>query len=138
MAGQSVRGGGVIVRNVRLAAGFVIALSAGFAAAQTPPVGDEAAGEATYTAVCRTCHGGMVAPTLRGVAGRPVASIADFAGYSPALKAKSDQSWTDANLDAFIRAPSEFAPGVLMTASVPDDQARADVIAFIKSLPPPR
>ena len=126
-----------MLKVLRLA-GLVGLLSAAPAVAQTPPVGDEAAGEATYMAVCRTCDGGMVAPTLRGIAGRPIASVADFTGYSPALKGKSDQVWTDANLDAFIKAPVEFAPGVLMTASVTDDQARADVIAFIKSPPPPR
>ena len=141
-----------MMRDVLLAAGLVLWSGSTQSLAQTPPagdaagvtatsatlVGDEAGGEATYTAVCRTCHGGMVAPTLRGVPGREIGAVADFSGYSSALKARASEVWTDANLDAFIKAPAEFAPGTLMTASLPDDKARADVIAFIKTLPPPR
>ena len=44
----------------------------------------------------------------------------------------------DANLDAFLKAPGEFAPGTLMTESITDPQVRADVIACIATLPPPR
>jgi cytochrome c len=105
--------------------------------ATAAPAGDEAAGEEIYGTVCRTCHGGLIAPTLRGIAGRPIAST-DFGHYSAGLRAKAGESWTDANLDAFLRAPAEFAPGTEMSASVPEAQARADVIAFLKTLPPPR
>ena len=100
--------------------------------------GDEAAGEEIFSAECRVCHGGLIAPNLRGVAGRPIASIDAFGGYSEALKARRNETWTDANLAAFLVSPSAFAPGTGMTKNLPDDQSRADVIAFLKSLPPPR
>lgn len=100
--------------------------------------GDAEAGAEIYAAQCRGCHTVSIAPTLRGVADRPIAGVAAFGGYSPALKAKSAQTWTVANLDAFLAAPAAFAPGTRMVMSVADPQARADLIAYIRSLPPPR
>jgi cytochrome c len=101
-------------------------------------VGDPDAGAETYTTVCKGCHGVSIAPTLRGVIGRPIAGITTFAGYSDALKAKSAMTWTEANLDAFLTAPAAFAPGTLMTQTIPDAQRRADLIAYLATLPPPR
>jgi cytochrome c len=75
---------------------------------------------------------------LRGVIGRPIASVAEFSGYSDGLKSKGAETWSAANLDAFLTAPAAFAPGTLMVKSLPDAQQRADVIAFIATLPPPR
>lgn len=123
-----------------LAAGVVLTGAVGLAvaSAQEPPVGDEEAGAELYAAQCRGCHTVSIAPTLRGVADRPIASVADFGGYSPALKAKSGETWTAKNLHAFLAAPAAFAPGTRMVMAVPDPQARADVIAYIRSLPPPR
>ena len=88
--------------------------------------------------MCKGCHGVSIAPTLRGVVGRPIASVATFAGYSDGLKAKRAMSWTEANLDAFLTAPGTFAPGTLMTQTIPDAQVRADLIAYLALLPPPR
>lgn len=100
--------------------------------------GDQAAGEEIFSAECRVCHGGLIAPNLRGVAGRPIASIDTFGGYSEALKARRNEMWTDENLAIFLASPSAFAPGTGMIKNLPDEQSRADVIAFLKSLPPPR
>jgi Cytochrome c2 len=107
-------------------------------AAQDALVPDEEAGAEIYAAQCRGCHTVSIAPTLRGVADRRIASVADFGGYSEALKAKGDQVWTAENLDAFLAAPQDFAPGTRMVLAVPDAQARADVVAYIRLLPPPR
>lgn len=101
-------------------------------------VADAEAGAEIYNTVCKGCHGVSIAPTLRGVMGRPIASVASFAGYSDALKAKSSMSWTEANLDAFLTAPATFAPGTLMTQTIPEAQQRADLIAYLAMLPPPR
>jgi cytochrome c len=98
---------------------------------------DEEAGATIYENVCSECHGGLIAPSLRGIAGRPIASIAGYE-YSAGLKAKRDQVWTDASLDAFIKDPPAFAPGTDMDEALAKDQDRADVIAFLKTLPPPR
>ena len=100
--------------------------------------GDAEAGAEVYAAHCRGCHTVSIAPSLRGIADRPIASEPDFHGYSDALKAKAADAWTEQNLDAFLAAPSTFAPGTRMVVSLADAQARADVIAYIRSLPPPR
>jgi cytochrome c len=105
---------------------------------ETATEGDAEAGAEIYTAVCKGCHGVSIAPTLRGVINRPIASVTSFAGYTSALKAKSSETWTDANLKAFLASPGQFAPGTMMTTTVPDAQQRADLIAYLASLPPPR
>jgi cytochrome c len=73
-----------------------------------------------------------MAPALTGVAGAKIAARPDFT-YSPALKAK-DGAWTDANLDAFLKAPMNFAPGTRMSMAVPADDARAAIIAYLHTL----
>lgn len=82
---------------------------------------------------CKMCHGGSVmGPSLAGVAGGAVAAKAGFV-YSGALKAKGG-TWTDANLEAYLKAPSAFAPGTRMMISVPSDENRAAIIGYLKTL----
>jgi cytochrome c len=100
--------------------------------------GDEEAGGELYAAECKGCHAVSIGPSLRGLMNRPIASVAAFTGYSEGLKSKSALTWTDANLDAFLSAPNDFAPGTLMVKAVPDAQARANLIAYLVTLPPPR
>lgn len=100
--------------------------------------GDADVGAELFAADCRGCHSVSIAPTLRGVIDRPAASVAAFPGYSDALKAKVGVTWTAANLNAFLSDPQAFAPGGLMTKSVVDAQQRADIIAYLTALPPPR
>lgn len=100
--------------------------------------GDPDAGAELYNSVCKGCHAVSIAPTLRGVIGRRIASVESFPAYTPALKAKGDQTWTPELLDSFLQDPARFAPGTLMTQTVPDPQTRADLIAYIETLPPPR
>jgi cytochrome c len=103
------------------------------------PSGDVDAGADIFESVCNECHGpAATAPTLRGVIGREVASVESFYGYSEALKAKKPMKWTVANLDAFIKSPTDFVPGTQMYKTIPDAKNRADLIAFIATLPPPR
>jgi cytochrome c len=90
---------------------------------------------------CYACHSvmpgetGLSGPNLAGVVGRRVASEPGFA-YSPALVALAGHGgriWTEAALDAFLRAPEEVAPGTAMTfVGLSDAAERADVIAFLK------
>lgn len=124
-------------RNVVLALVAGLAF-AGAAGAQEEVAGDADAGAETYATQCKGCHTVSIAPTLRGVADRAIASVADFGGYSPGLKARAGETWTARNLDAFLAAPQTFAPGTRMVMAVPDPQVRADVIAYIRALPPPR
>jgi cytochrome c len=101
--------------------------------------GDANAGAEIFDSVCEECHGAAAtAPTLRGIIGRPLASVDSFDGYSDALKAKKSLTWTPANLDLFLKSPKDFVPGTLMYKTVPDAKDRADIIAFLASLPPPR
>jgi cytochrome c2 len=87
---------------------------------------------------CRVCHDGLIAPNLRGVVGPPIASVAAIGGYSEGLKTRKSETWTDQSLATFLTSPAAFAPGTGMTKSLPDEQSRANVIAFLKTLPPPR
>lgn len=128
-----------------LLAGIIACVSAGDVAAEEPTPardamasGDAEAGGELYATECRGCHSVSIAPSLRGVLDRPAASVATFTGYSAALKAKSGVTWTEANLDAFLSDPQAFAPGALMTKSIGDQQKRADIIAYLATLPPPR
>jgi cytochrome c len=116
------------------------------AQAQTKPAkttaaltGDAERGEEQFEATCAECHGpAATAPTLRGIIDRPIASIESFYGYSEALKSMQGKKWTVENLDAYMKSPDTFAPGNLMYRDYPDAQMRADVIAFLATLPPPR
>jgi cytochrome c len=140
--------------TVLLYAAALVASAAGLAleaSAQTPPtpqaaanptatssvLGDADAGAELYSSVCKECHGVSIAPSLRGVVGRPIASV-EFFDYSDALMAKKSMTWTEANLNAFLSSPAEFAPGTQMTKSIDDAQTRADIIAYLATLPPPK
>lgn len=115
-----------MIRSITAAA--VFALAAGPALAQD--------GGQLFALQCHVCHQPattVMAPSLAGVAGGKIAARTDFT-YSPALKAKGDQTWTDANLDAFLKSPMAFAPGTRMPVSVPADDARAAIIAYLHTL----
>lgn len=89
-------------------------------------------GEQLFNMQCRMCHvGSPMGPSLSGVAGGKVAG-GSYA-YSPALKAKGG-TWTDAALDAYLKAPVAFAPGTKMMLQVPSGQDRAALIAYLKTL----
>jgi cytochrome c len=89
-------------------------------------------GAQLFNMQCKMCHaGGPMGPSLAGVAGAPVASKT-FA-YSAGLKGKGG-TWTDANLDAFLKAPSAFAPGTKMMISVANPENRTAIIGYLKTL----
>ena len=106
------------------AAALALSLSAAPALAQD--------GAQLFNMQCKMCHNGSpMGPPLAGVAGGPIAAK-QFA-YSPALKNKGG-AWTDANLDAYLKAPATFAPGTKMLISVPSDESRAALIGYLKTL----
>ena len=106
-------------------------VSAALSLAAAPAVAAD--GAQLFNLQCKMCHGGTaMAPSLAGVAGGPIAGKEGFA-YSPALKGKGG-TWTDQNLDAFLKAPSAFAPGTKMMISVPSEESRAALIAYLKTL----
>lgn len=92
-------------------------------------------GARLFALQCKMCHGPAstaMGPTLAGVTGGDIAGRADF-DYSPALKAK-DGEWTDANLDAYLKSPSGFAPGTKMMMAVPSEESRTAIIGHLKTL----
>jgi cytochrome c len=99
---------------------------------------DVAHGE-QLAAQCQACHsleeGGAVrlGPTLYGVAGRPVGSYAGFE-YSDVM-AGHGGDWTLEELDMFLADPMGTMPGTRMIfVGVPQQQDRADVIAYLNTL----
>lgn len=89
-------------------------------------------GQQLFNMQCKMCHGGSpMGPSLVGIAGQKIGE-GTFA-FSPALKNK-EGVWTDANLDAFLKSPTTFAPGTKMMIAVPNDENRAALVAYIKSL----
>jgi cytochrome c len=94
-------------------------------------------GAQLFEAQCKICHSGpstALAPSLAGVAGAKIAGRDDFA-YSPGLKAK-DGTWTDENLDTFLKGPAAFAPGTKMFIEPQSDENRAALIEYLKTLKP--
>jgi cytochrome c len=87
---------------------------------------------------CGDCHtvgpaSSDSAPTLKGVVGRKIASLADFQ-YSAALKGKSGGVWTEAALNAFIADPNSFAPGTAMFGGAADPADRQVIIDYLKTV----
>jgi cytochrome c len=92
-------------------------------------------GQQVYNLQCSFCHGDeSMGPSLTGVTGRKMAATSFE--YSDALKAKgaAGATWTDEELDAFLKAPTAHTPGTKMMASAPDDAYRAAIIAYLKTL----
>ena len=87
---------------------------------------------------CKTCHTfgkgepARIGPNLYGIVGEKVAERTGFP-FSDALK-KVAGAWDFEALNHWLDAPQKLAPGSKMTfAGVHDEQARADVIAYLNS-----
>lgn len=88
---------------------------------------------------CASCHAVKdgtqhgLGPDLAGIAGRRIAGAAGF-GYSSALSSKPGE-WSDANLEKFLAAPEEFAPGTSMRfPGIADPSDRSKLISYLKTL----
>ena len=86
---------------------------------------------------CHSAEAGAAAkagPNLWNVVGRKKGAE-DFKGYSDALKAKSDEAWTFANLAGFLHSPKTYMPGTKMGfAGVADNADLADLLAYMRTL----
>ncbi len=98
-------------------------------------------GEALTKKICVACHnfnqGGAnkVGPALYGVVGRAQASAPGYT-YSAALSGHKGK-WTYEQLNAWLLKPAAYAPGTKMAyAGVADDQVRADLIDYLRTLSP--
>lgn len=116
----------------------IMAVAASLAFGTAVSAQDAAAGKAAFGARCGGCHqvaaaaSGPMGPSLKGVYGRKIASLGDFA-YSAALKGKGSV-WTATSLDAFLTSPVKFAPGGKMYAAVTAPADRANLIAYLKTV----
>jgi cytochrome c len=98
-------------------------------------LGDASHGKQLYQA-CAACHSveeNDIGPLHRGVVGRRAGSVADY-NYSAALK-NSGILWDEAQLDRWLKNPSELVPGTKMFFKLDDAQMRADIIAYLKTQP---
>jgi cytochrome c len=103
------------------------------------------AGDATKGAqvgkLCVACHSvtdakNKVGPSLVGIVGRPIASVADYK-YSDSLKeyAATAGAWDEAKLDSYIENPKKDVPkGKMAFGGVKDATKRADLIAYLATL----
>jgi glucose/arabinose dehydrogenase/cytochrome c2 len=115
------------------------ALLAGLVCAAPVFGADANAGKAVFRAQCALCHsaepndnGGAQGPNLNGVFGRHSASNPNF-GYTAALKS-SGLTWDQATLDRFLTSPTTVVPGSAMVIPVPDNTARANLIAYFQAV----
>jgi cytochrome c len=102
---------------------------------------DPAKGEAFTKTICVACHsfnqGGAagVGPNLYGVLGAKHGHMEGF-NYSKAL-ASIPGPWTYEALNHWLYDPAAYAPGTRMTyAGIKNNQQRAEVIAYLRSLSP--
>lgn len=100
--------------------------------------GDPVAGAKVFKQ-CAACHTATeaknkVGPTLMGIIGRPVASVADYK-YSPAMTTFGQgKVWSEEELAAYLPKPKDLVPGTKMAFAglkKPDDIA--NVIAYLKN-----
>ncbi len=101
---------------------------------------DAKTGQADTEKYCGACHsftkGGanMVGPNLYGVVGQKIAITGGYS-FSGALKSKSKETWSYANLDVWLRNPKEFAQGTKMAfAGIGSTRQRAAVVAYMRTL----
>jgi glucose/arabinose dehydrogenase len=99
-----------------------------------------AQGQALFASNCAMCHtvssdtAALNGPGLFNVLGRPIAGVPGYA-YSKALAgAGAGKPWTAAQLDAFLKDPSGYAPGTTMPVNVPDQAHRAALIAYLAGI----
>jgi cytochrome c len=113
------------------AASLIIAGAAISPLLAAPPAAN---GETLFRQRCQVCHSvdvtkpAGVGPNLRGVVGRKAAT-ATF-NYSAAMK-QSNITWTQANLDRYLAAPTKIVPGTRMVIAVSDATQRAAIIKYL-------
>lgn len=106
--------------------------------------GDATAGAVVFRK-CGICHTATeptnrVGPSLLGVIGRPVATAPDYS-YSSAMRefGADGKVWDEARLSEYLLSPKAMVPGTKMTfAGLKKPADIADVIAYLKSVAPPK
>ncbi len=102
--------------------------------------GSAEAGAAVFKK-CSACHNAekpvnRVGPHLVSIIGRPAAAVADYTGYSPAMKEAAENGlvWDEATLSTYLAGPKAMIPKTRMAFSgLKNEQDIADVIAYLKA-----
>lgn len=113
-----------------------VVAAAGLALPLVAAAGDAARGRTAYEARCGACHSleaDRVGPRHAGVFGRKAGSVSGF-DYSPALRA-STVVWNEKTLDRWLSDPEALIPGQRMGYRLGDAAIRADIVAYLASLP---
>lgn len=119
--------------------GSLMAATLALAAGPTHAAGDAKRGADVFAEECGDCHSAVAGknkkgPSLNGVNGRKAGSVADFTGYSEAMK-QSGITWSAEKIDTYITAPKKVvAGGKMKYDGLAEAGARADVIAYLLSL----
>ena len=117
----------------------VLALSALVGPPAHAATGDPVQGAQIYQR-CQLCHSierDLVGPRHLGLFGRKAGSIAGFP-HSAAMR-NSGITWSEETLNAFLSGPQAYVPGTRMTfTGLPNEQDRADVIAYLKEATKPK
>ncbi|MBL8289441.1 MAG: c-type cytochrome [Rubrivivax sp.] len=101
--------------------------------------GDAGRGRAAYEGRCGACHSveaDRVGPRHAGVFGRRAGSLPQF-DYSPALRA-SQVVWNAKTLEQWLTDPESLIPGQRMGYRIGDAAIRADIVAYLATLPAAR
>jgi cytochrome c len=114
----------------------LMAIVGAMAISQSASAQDATRGKAAFEQ-CAACHSfdptrSETGPHLKGLIGRKSASVEDFI-YSPAMR-RANVTWTPEQLDAYLKDPQAppFRGNRMPFAGIPDAQARADLIAYLK------
>jgi cytochrome c len=114
----------------------VLAVALAMANTYSAAAQDAEHGKAVF-AQCTACHSfdpalSETGPHLKGLFGRKSASVDNFV-YSPAMR-RAKITWTPELLDGFLKEPQAppFRGNRMPFAGLPDAQARADLIAYLK------
>jgi len=100
----------------------------------TAKAADSARGAVLYESKCGGCHAldeNRYGPAHRGVFGRKAGSAAGYA-YSSAV-ASSGVVWSAETLERWLSDPEKLIPGQKMNVSVPSQQDRLDLIAYLQA-----
>lgn len=92
--------------------GLLFCLTATVLASPVWAAGDAKKGADVFAEECGDCHSTIAGknkkgPSLNGVFGRKAGSVADFSGYSEAMK-QSGITWSSDKVDAYITQPKKI------------------------------
>lgn len=122
----------------RLVLAAALSMSVGSVIAGSALAQDAAKGETLFKQRCAACHSveagqNKMGPHLSAILGRVAGSV-EGAKYSKALPA-AGITWDEAQLDAYLTNPKKAVPGTSMAVAITNATQRADIIAYLKTLP---